>query len=276
MEVFAYSKTKEILNQKFLEKKSRNSSFSIRAWAMQMGFNSHGSLQQILAGKRTVPKKYIPTIVNSLGLTRDEAIYFETLVDYEKAKSEQQKEIYRKRLKNLKPNEDIIHMFEFENYKYFENPLHSHIRTMIERSDFINDPDWIKQQLRNDTNVEEINNVISRLKKLGFITEKNGKLYKTYKHVKNKTDIPSDAVVKYHQTMSMQAAEAVFNQDLETREFNSFCMNIKENKINDAKKKIRNFIKEFIDEFEAENLTSKETYQLNLQLFSLTNNTGEQ
>ena len=44
-------------------------------------------------------------------------MYFETLVDYEKAKTEVEKDVYYKRLKHLRPNKQDIHILEIENYK---------------------------------------------------------------------------------------------------------------------------------------------------------------
>ena len=121
------------MRERFQLKKAKNSSFSVRAWAIHMGLASHGGLQQVLAGKRTVPKKYIPHIIQSLGLNRKEAVYFETLVDFEKAKSIEEKQIYYNRLTNLRPNKKEIQYLEIENFKYFQNPLHSIISVMIEK-----------------------------------------------------------------------------------------------------------------------------------------------
>ena len=270
-----FLETNKLLSEKFNEKKLRNPSFSIRSWASQMGLSSHGGLQQILAGKRTVPKKYIPGIIKTLSLNTGEAMYFETLIDFEKAKNPEEKEIYYKRLNHLRPNKREVQVLEIENFKYFQNPLHSIIRTMIERSDFENNPEWIKKKLRIKTTKREVEEVLERLIRLDLISEEKGKLKKTHKHIKNKIDVPSKAVEEYHQKMSLLASQEINKQDINQREYNSFCLNIPKGKIKGAKKKIRNFVDDFIGEFEAPNKKSNETYQLNVQLFSLIKNNGE-
>jgi uncharacterized protein (TIGR02147 family) len=270
-----FLKTNRLLTEKFNQKKVANPSFSIRAWASQMGLNSHGGLQQILAGKRTVPKKYIPAIIKSLELTPGEAMYFETLVDLEKSKTPEEKDIYNKRLTHLRPNKKPVQVLEIENFKYFQNPLHSIIRTMIERKDFVYDPEKIKRTLRLVTTRREIKEVVERLIALGLVSISGEKLKKNHKHIKNKIDIPSRAVEDYHQKMSQLAAEEIKKQPIEQREFNSFCLNIKKDQMKNAKMKIRNFVDEFISEFEAPNKNSNQTYQLNVQLFSLTKNKGD-
>jgi len=272
---YMYLETHKLLSEKFNAKKSKNPSFSIRSWASQMGLGSHGGLQQILTGKRTVPKKYIPQIIKSLGFTTGEAMYFETLVDFEKAKTAEEKDIYYKRLTHLRPNKQEVQSLEIENFKYFQNPLHSIIRTMLERKDFENNPEWIKNALRLKTTQREIKEVIERLISLGLITEEDGDLKKTHKHIRNKIDVPSKAVEEYHQKMSLMASEEVKKQGLNEREYNSFCLNVKKGQIKNAKDKIRHFVDEFISEFEAPSKKSNETYQLNVQLFSLTKNRGD-
>lgn len=274
--VYMFLETNKLLSEKFNEKKAKNPAFSIRSWAMQMGLNSHGGLQQILAGKRTVPKKYIPGMIKTLSLNTGEAMYFETLVDFEKAKTPEEKEIYYKRLNHLRPSRKVVEVFEIENFKYFQNPLHSIVRTMIERADFQNDPEWIRKSLRLKTTKREIEEVIERLISLGLARKEKGELKKQQKHIKNKIDVPSKAVEDYHQQMSLFAAQEVKKQNIDQREYNSFCLNIKEDSLPLAKQKIRDFIDQFILEFEADSQTSYETYQLNLQLFSLTKTDGGQ
>jgi uncharacterized protein (TIGR02147 family) len=275
MNVFLHTKAGALLNDKFRDKKWKNPSFSIRGWAAQLGLGSHGSLQQILAGKRTVPKKFIPRITKSLDFTTAESLYLETLVDFEKAKTQDEKDLYYSRLSHLRPDKNEVHVVEIENYKYFQNPLHSIVRTMIEREDFVNDPEWIKENLKIKTSQREVQEVLDRLIALGLVEENDKELKKTCKHVKNKVDVPSSAVCEYHEKMSMVAAEQVKIQDIKTREYNSFCLNLKKEHFARAQKKIRDFVNEFISEFEASNKKSNETYQLNVQLFSLTNKREE-
>ena len=57
--------------------------------------------------------------------------------------------------------------------------------------------------------------------------------------------------------------------DLSCRTKNSFCFNIKKGKFKNAQKRIRDFIDDFISEFEASDNESNETYHINIQLFSL-------
>lgn len=275
MSIYMHLKTSTFLGDKFKEKKDKNPSFSIRAWSNQMGLNSHGSFQQILAGKRTVPKKYIPNISKSLELSKLETKYFETLVDLEKSKTEDEKNIYYARLNELRPSKKKVNILEIENYKYFQNPLHSILRTLIERKDFVYNLKWIKEKLRIKTTQKEIAEVLSRLIKLGFVKKDQEKLSISKDIIRNKIDTPSKAVQSFHYRMSNVAAQEVLKQSVEDREYNSFCFNMKKGQIESAKERIRDFSEKFISEFSDQGKKSTETYHINIQLFSLTRKTGE-
>ena len=269
MDFYTHLSTCDLLRERYLLKKAKNSSFSIRAWANQMGLSSHGGLQQIMAGKRSIPKKYIPRIVHSLGLDGNQAMYLETLVDFEKAKTAEEKDIYHKRLTSLRPNRQEVQCLELENFKYFQNPLHSIIGVMLERSDFKNDPKWIKNHLRVKSTCREVEEVLQRLIALGIVSSNaEGKLKRNYQHVKNKVDIPSQAVQEYHQKMSMMASEEVKKQPVEEREYNSISLNLDSKRFGEARDRIRGFVDEFMSEFGTSQ--GDQTYQINVQLFSLT------
>ena len=91
-------------------------------------------------------------------------------------------------------------------------------------------------------------------------------------NIRNLIDVPSKAVQRFHQKMSMVARDQVVKQKTEEREFNSISFNIKKSSIPKAKEKLRNFINEFLEEFSTFDRNSV-TYHLNNQLFALTKNT---
>jgi uncharacterized protein (TIGR02147 family) len=272
METYQYLNSGKLLKDRFLQKKSKHPSFSIRAWAKSLELSSHGPLQQILAGKRTLPKKYLPALKRSLGLNQRELDYLGHLIDFEKSKTEEEKSIYLFKMKKLRPKKDEIHILEVENYKYFENPLHSIIRTLMERKDFRAEPKWIQEKLVFKTSINEINEVINRLIELGSIEKKGKKLIKNKRAIQNKADIPSAGVKRFHERMAKIAAQEVFKQDVNEREYNSMSFNIKKEKVGEAKLRLREFIQDFISEFQANPDESELTYQINNQFFKLDKN----
>jgi uncharacterized protein (TIGR02147 family) len=74
--IYEYLNPLDFLRDHLKERQDRNPRFSLRAWAKLMGLEGHTPVHQILAGKRAIPKKYLPQIVAALNLNCHEAMYF--------------------------------------------------------------------------------------------------------------------------------------------------------------------------------------------------------
>ena len=270
MDIYYYKTAHEFLKDMWLEKKKANRLFTIRSWSKNLGFKSHGPLQQILAGKRPIPKSYIPKLVKSLQLDKKEAEFLERLIDYSRAKNQEERDYLQTKLQAIYPQRKEIRFTEVENFKFFENPLHGIIRTLTEREDFQNDSKWIQAQLHENYTLKEIDETMERLLDLGLLIQDGKRLLKTSQNIYSKPDISNQAVKLYHQKISSMAAKAVKEQDIKNREFNSMTMNINPQDINKAKERLRHFLKDFMREFETNPGKRANTYQLNLQLFEIT------
>jgi uncharacterized protein (TIGR02147 family) len=270
LEIYRYSQASQFVRDAWAAKKKKNKSFSLRAWSRQLGFVNNAPLSLMLAGKRSIPKKYIPKLIASLDLSPDEGLFFETLVEMEKSKDLRQKSFYQERLKALSPMSPI-EWHEIETFKYIENPLHTILLEMSELKDFRPDASWIQKRLQTNVSIAEINEVIERLLSLGLLEkEKSGHLKKGQKNLSSRLDISDQGVQEYHQNISRIAAEQIKLQDVLEREFNGYSINIRKSDIPEAKKLIRKFINNFAQRLEAAPGTGEETYQLNVQFFGLT------
>lgn len=114
----------------------------MRAWAEKLGLNGHSALHAIITDKRKTPKKYIPLFIKNLSLDTQEGLYFETLVDIQRARNIDEKELYLQRLKTLSPRKEI-RMLEVESYKHLKNPLHAILIEMTALKGFQPNTEWI-------------------------------------------------------------------------------------------------------------------------------------
>jgi uncharacterized protein (TIGR02147 family) len=272
LSIYSYNNFKDLLRDQIQEKKNKNPSFSLRSFAKQLGLKSHGPIQQIMAGERILPKKYLPFISKSFNLNENERSYLEALIDFEKSKSLEEKTIYYEKLKKLRPKNQEIRIFELENYKFFENPLHSIILTLMERVDYQHDVRWIQSKLRFKVTQNEILQAINLLLDLGMATEEEGKAKIKQSNWSSKHDVPSKAVQSFHHKMGLLAAEEVEKQPVADREYQSMSLNLRKDRLPEAKKIIQKFIQEFMQEFDSpeDQTLTVETYHINTQLFALT------
>jgi len=266
--IYDYLDPATYLRDKLAEIKLKNSSYSLRSWAKQLGMKSHGPLHAILNQQRKIPKKLVPTFIKSLKLNKQEERYFEALVDFQRSKSIDEKELYKERLEKLSPT-PLREVSDLEAYKYITDPLHIILAEMTQLKGFQNDPVWIKKHFRLNLNLRDIEIMINRLISLGVVLEKKNKLIKTVEHIYTKYEIESAVIQEYHKTCSKMAIEEISKQSISQREFNAIAFNIKLADIPKMKESIREFVNHLVEEYEAKPHEGDETYQLNLQLFSL-------
>lgn len=275
LSVFRYELASQFLKDAWLEKKSKNPGFSLRAWASHLGFKSHASLNKVLNGQRSIPKSYLPKMADSLGLTSPECFYLETLINLEHSKKFEEKVFYRERLRQMSPK-STLNFKEVESYRFLKDPIHALILEMTSLKDFAPDPEWIQSRLAFKRSAAEITEAIDRLFALGLLQkDPNGKVSKTNENLSNIPDVRNEGVQEYHKNVSRLAIELIEKQDPEEREFNGYSISIDPSRMKRAKQLIREFITAFSNELEAAPGQATATYQLNVQFFGLTTNHRE-
>lgn len=270
LSIYSYNDPAEYLTDAFEQKREKNPAFSLRSWAMQLGMKSHGPLHAMLKGQRNIPKKYVPLFIKSFKLEKKEASFFEALVDLQRAKSIEEKEMYTERLKKLGPKQ-VREVSEIEAYKFISEPLHSFILELTQLKGFKSSLGWIKSKLRQNINLKVAEEILDRLQSLGVLELVNDKYERQSKHISTTVDTMNKAVQEHHKKVLTIATEELQKQDVESREFNSVTFNIRKEDIPKIKQILREQTDEVIQEFEAAPGEGDATYHLGLQFFSLTN-----
>lgn len=274
LSIFNYSEPGEFLKDAWNKKRAFNKNFTVRAWASQLGISGHANFHQMINGKRPIPKKYALDIAKSLSLSPKEAMYFETLIDFKKARTLKLKAHYSDRLKELAPGPKL-NLHEIESFRYLKNPLNGAIIELTSLKDFKCDPLWIKERLTLPATINEIKKSLELMLSLNLIKEDDGKLKPTHKHLYTKQDVSNEALREYHKNIMKHATQEIENQDVTEREFNASAFGIKKEDMPKAKERIREFMQNFIKEFESDHGQAEEIYQLGIQFFGLSKNNKE-
>ncbi|MAZ50022.1 MAG: hypothetical protein CME65_15780 [Halobacteriovoraceae bacterium] len=260
----------EFISDRFEEIKARNPGYSLRAWAKSLGMKSHGPLHAILKKQRKIPKNLIIPLIKTLKLDKEEAKYFELLVDLSRAKKPEEIDFYKDKLAKLSPV-PLREIHDLEAYKYLTDPIHFTVAEMTQLKEFNDSPAWMKKSLRVNQNMRELEVIIERLRNLGIVQRKKKNHYeKPLQHLYTKLEVTSEVVQNYHKFCSELAIDQVSKQDISEKEFNALCFNIKKKDLPQIKEQIRDFINRLVEENEAPAHEGDETYQLNVQFFSLT------
>ncbi|NRA67482.1 MAG: DUF4423 domain-containing protein [Pseudobacteriovorax sp.] len=226
---------KETLRSEFAERKSRNPSYSLRAYARFLEI-SPTSLSLFLNGKRGLSEKAKRPILRKLGFLDGEL------------------------------DTDDFSEIDLDKVKIIADWYFFAILSLMETDDYQHDCQWIGQRL----NISQLlaKEAISILEKNGFIEfDDKNKAIPTFPRTKTPTQVRSAAIRKSHMQALDLAKRSLEYDDISLRDMTAITVVTTRDKMNEARKKITKFRRNLMKFLESGE--KKEVYRLSIQLFPL-------
>ncbi|MBS1971265.1 MAG: DUF4423 domain-containing protein [Bdellovibrionales bacterium] len=241
---------KNLLLQELTRRQTRNSSYSLRAFARDLGIGAT-TLSDVLADKRSLSKTNLGKVMEKLLVSP---------VEKEKLWNDYKDNVNRPRELDDKTvlEEDVFRLIADWHYVAVLNL--ANIKNNQAR------PEWIAERL--GIKVEEAEDAIERLQRLKLVRKAHGRLVQTGRDLATTTDIPSAAIRKHHSQNLRLAEEALHNVPVDFREFSSVTVAANLEKLSAVKQillKTRKKINDLLETGEP-----SEVYTLSFQLFPLT------
>ncbi|WP_413575412.1 TIGR02147 family protein [Bdellovibrio sp. HCB290] len=241
----------ELLKLEFEKRRERNPNFSLRAFARYLEV-SPAQLSQMMAGKRSITIKSMKKMGARLDLSPTE-----------------KREIAQSLLKDntaLPVLESNRQKLKEDQFKVISDWYHFAILSLTRLKGAKSDPRWISRRL--GISVEEAHQAVLRMERMGMLQTKP--LFKQVGSVLDvDSDIPSEAIRKYHKQNLNLAIEKIETVENSLRQIQSLSIPVNPKKLDAYKKLIDNFLEN------ASDLSSKsagtEVYSLNVQLVPITN-----
>ncbi|TNF26140.1 MAG: TIGR02147 family protein [Deltaproteobacteria bacterium] len=265
-----YLDYREYLCDFFEFKKNQRADYSHRMFMHKAGLKSPSHLKSVMSGERNLTNKSLPKYIKAIGFDKKREIkLFELLVSYNQCKDAQEKvDIFREIL-GLKSKRGLTSMEESQ-FRFLSEWHYVAIYVLIDLVDFKADPEWIAAKLRKKVSPKQIESAIEGLESLGLIKKDSKRGYvQTGGALSSPDEVRHTAIHEYHKTMLNLASQSLIEDDLSTREFNGVTLPIPKDKLPALKEKIRQFRKE-INQLASNLENPDEVYQLNIQLFPLT------
>jgi uncharacterized protein (TIGR02147 family) len=264
------SEPSQWIRNAFIARKQKNKTYSLRAFARDLGM-SQSLLSLVLNGQRPLTLKQAHKIATLLMLSPSEEKKF---IECVLASLPENARISQK-IRIAKQKQDsafIVKSFDTEKFHLISNWYHLAILNLTVTRGFKSDSRWIANRLA--ISKPEVDAALERLLLLGLLEKTNG----VYKKVSlNSEWMPTEskaAIRTFHHQMMEKAQNELTKTDAETyskRSITGTSLAIDTNKIDEAKEFIHEFEKEFARRFST--TQSDEVYQMNLQLFPLTQKT---
>ncbi len=213
------------------------------------------SLSQIISGKRTVSVKFISNVCDRLSVNPALREEFLSAVKARKATAANSPAIR---------DEDFLLIAE-DTFAYISNWYYPAILELTFTESFENDPRWIARTL--SLTVSEVKIAIERLLRLGLLKEEDRRLVKTNKHLTNFAGTTTSATKELQRQVLQKALEAIDACEPSEKDITSMTMAIDEEKIPEAREKIKKFRRELCAFLESG--SQKRVFNLGIQLYPL-------
>ena len=244
--------------RKFLELKSKNPNFSVRALALRLGMQP-GATNEILKGQRRVSRKIAEKIATKLLLDPSERT--DLLRDFpEKLKRNTNNRRMRDRdLEALKLNSD--------QFELISEWIHFAILSLFRLKSFKSDVSWIANRLA--VTEVEARKAILRLQHLKLIhIDENGVMTRTSQPVRTTDDIKDLSLQRMHMNDMDIAKKKIQELNVDQRDFTNFTFPGNPKSMARAKEIIRKAQDEL--ELLMDDEESSEVYRVCMYLFPLT------
>ncbi len=196
------------LKDVLLEKRKKNRTFSLRAFAKLVGLQP-SLLSDVLNGRRNITEETAVTIAQKLGLGETEATYFQSLVRIGRAKNPAVKEVFIKQLEEQFKDRKPVHDLTVDHFVVISDWHHLAILKLLDIAKFDFKPSAIAAALEIDP--IEVEQALARLVRLGILEQSPH-----YKRVTSDFVVqsvkPNDALKKYHQQVLTKTIEAQSTQ----------------------------------------------------------------
>ena len=267
-DVLQYTNYRVYLQDYYEFKKKTVPAFSLRFFAEKAGLSSHAHLKLTIDGKRNITKNTVVKLIHGLGLENQRAAYFESLVFFNQAQTDADKQVYYAQLLKASPRSKL-HKMEKAQFRIFREWHHSAILEMVALKDFRPIPDWISRRLGGLITPAQVTESLKLLVELGLLV-KTANGFRQRDPLITTDDEVQDLMVKmYHLQMLKLSANMLSALPGAQRDVSALTFSIKREDFPNLKKHLQLMRKELLD-FSAKAGDAEEVVQVNIQLYPLT------
>lgn len=268
-DLFKYLDHRRYLKDYYREhKEKRGSTFSFRTFARAAGLSSPNFLKLVMDGKRNLGPDGIARFGKALRLNKEETTYFENLVHFNQASTDDERNEWYKRLSTSKKYREIREI-EKNYFVYFSHWYYAAVRELVLLPNFDENPDWIARHLSPPITVREAKTAVELLLKMGFVKrDKTGRLIQAERNITTAHEVQSLAISNFHRQMIQRASESIERTPPEKRDVSSLTLALSKEKFVEAKRRIQEFRRE-LNVLLSEEGRPEAVYQVNFQIFNL-------
>lgn len=266
--VFDYRDFRKYLQAYYDYEKARNPRLSHRFIAVKVGATSSGWFSDLIKGRIGLSSTRFPGLVKFLGLGDKETDYFEALVAFAQAGSNQEK--LRHFDKMLGFREVQWDLLGKEKFEFYSNWYYAAVREILFYLDFTDDYKKLASTLTPSITEHQARQAIRTLEKLQLIKKNEKGFYKpTSSNIKKDPDIKTVLLMRYHLKNLELAGEALKGFSKEVRDISALTVGLTAQGFQKASQEVQALRKKLLA-LEKKGEGPRRVYQSNFQLFPVT------
>jgi uncharacterized protein (TIGR02147 family) len=270
--IFDYVDYRFFLTDYINQQKATSRGFSLRLFAQKAGVAA-SLLNDILSKRQNLTIQAMHKYGTVIGLGAKEVAYFEALVCFNNASTNQEKNRFFGEMVHLR-GRSAVKFIDHQQYEYFSEWYHAVVRELITHGKLGCDAEKISQCIDPVVSPAKVRKSIALLQELGLIYEVGGVWQASDKILSSEYQIQSVALKNYHTGMLERAVESLDKHTSDEREFQGLTLSVSKTTFIQMKNRIRSFSDELLAMAAAETIQADEVYQINLQMFPLTKKGG--
>lgn len=262
-----YTDYRIFLSDYYRHKKKTSGFFSYRHFCMKAGIKSPSTYREVVSGKRNLTHSTIAAFIKGLGFSERDGKFFENLVLFNQAKSEESKKNYLAILRGLryrKPQKLIpVHLYE-----YYEKWYHPVIRELATAFNWNDDFALLSRAVNPPIKTTEARESVELLLRIGFLKKlENGTYVQTSPDITTGAEVNSLSIRQLNRTYARLGLEAIDRFPPSKRDISSIIMGIPKRKLAELKQVIVDFRKRVIELSDSESEEVDSFYSLVVELF---------
>lgn len=269
-DLFTYLNVNQYLEDLYTFRKAENRSFSYEAWAQELGFTNRSFLRQIVIGRRSLTEKTTQTLCEKMNFSTSEREYFHLLVLYSKSKTQEQRNLYGRKLLHLIKSD--YPQTEVQNYyEFLSSPLLPRLQTLLSFEDIEKSTENLSALLGITPHKTE--SALQLLKKINMAeSEVNGRGLHEWKSLQKSFKIPDkvgdQALLSYHE---LSLKEAIQARDLpaQQRRYKSLLLPLSPHEFDEFLEDLQVFIQQTLRKYDVDDLRSRRLHQVNFNIHAV-------
>ena len=264
----------------FYEHKRRETAGSIRPYSYATfsagaDIRSPNYLKMIIEGQRNLSLEMVKKFAKALGFNKDDTEEFAALVEYCQATDPLDRNQHLKLLSALRAQRQVKSgEIKAEALEKVPNWITWVLYALADQGDATFDYDRLYEILKGRAQRDDIRKSLGRLIQSGdlVIDAETGEINKGRELMSHSEDVPVALVRKLQSELIYMALEALFQENLQDREFGAMTVALTEQEFEQLKFELRQFRKRWFKDVAVKRKIGKgdRVFQMNIQLFPLT------